>query len=277
MRLPLLSRAILLPLSFAFMMFTAGHALAETTNCTYLNGPTVPQAPPPPYSITASGVYCLGADVIVPSSFPAGGSVVSIGAGGVVLDLNGHRIDGNALGTANTSKGIAVGAGLREVVIRNGIVRAFWYGIYIADPSPYTMSRGHLIENILAESNTFIGISASGRGMLIQNNQIVTTGGSTYSGFNGNASAVGIQVVGPGNHILNNDIVTLTAQGTGVSTAIQFYGSTCALGDSMAVNNRINDAMHGIEYNCGIGKYRDNLTSSVSTPYLGGTDAGNNN
>jgi hypothetical protein len=34
----------------------------------------------------------------------------------------------------------------------------------------------------------------------------------------------------------------------------------------------------GIFYDSvGAGKYRDNLTSSVTLPYIGGTDAGNNN
>jgi hypothetical protein len=43
------------------------------------------------------------------------------------------------------------------------------------------------------------------------------------------------------------------------------------------VNNRITDADLGIDFALGTGKYRDNLTFGVTTPYNGGTNAGNNN
>jgi hypothetical protein len=48
----------------------------------------------------------------------------------------------------------------------------------------------------------------------------------------------------------------------------------------LVVNNRITVADREIEYESGsgsTGKYRDNLTFGVTTPFTGGTDAGNNN
>jgi hypothetical protein len=44
----------------------------------------------------------------------------------------------------------------------------------------------------------------------------------------------------------------------------------------LVVNNRITGADRGIDF-LGTGKYRDNLTADVTTPFFGGTDAGNNN
>ncbi len=45
----------------------------------------------------------------------------------------------------------------------------------------------------------------------------------------------------------------------------------------LVVNNRISSAGVGVDFVAGTGKYRDNLTIAVSTPYIGGIDAGNNN
>ena len=51
-----------------------------------------------------------------------------------------------------------------------------------------------------------------------------------------------------------------------------------AVTGGLAVNNRITQADKGIAYGVGsTGKYRDNLTFDVATPYSGGTDIGNNN
>jgi hypothetical protein len=46
---------------------------------------------------------------------------------------------------------------------------------------------------------------------------------------------------------------------------------------SLAVNNRVTGADVGIIFQDGSSKFRDNLTSDVKTPYVSGTDAGNNN
>jgi hypothetical protein len=45
----------------------------------------------------------------------------------------------------------------------------------------------------------------------------------------------------------------------------------------LAVNNRITGADIGIDFSSATGKYRDHLTFDVGTPYVGGTNAGNNN
>jgi hypothetical protein len=49
--------------------------------------------------------------------------------------------------------------------------------------------------------------------------------------------------------------------------------------DFIAVNNRMTKAREGIRFEHGAtGKYRDNLTSGIDTPFAGsGTDAGGNN
>ena len=50
------------------------------------------------------------------------------------------------------------------------------------------------------------------------------------------------------------------------------------IADVLVVNNRITKIIFGIFYRTGLtGKFSDNLTSGVTTPFTGGTDAGNNN
>ena len=94
--------------------------------------------------------------------------------------------------------------------------------------------------------------------------------------FAGDAHAFGIAVAGAGPRVLNNDVIHTFKQGTGVAWGIFLNSVTGGL----AVNNRITTADRGIEYDApssSTGKFRDNVTFDVTTPYTGGTDIGNNN
>src|SRR6187401_2750643 len=61
----------------------AGHARAETTDCTAITAV--------PTTITAPGIYCLTGDLTLVASGPA---VTVDGPEGVVIDLNGHTVYG---------------------------------------------------------------------------------------------------------------------------------------------------------------------------------------
>jgi hypothetical protein len=56
------------------------------------------------------------------------------------------------------------------------------------------------------------------------------------------------------------------------SSGIRISGSSSVL----AIGNRLAVFEAGIEYISSTGRFRDNLTSGVTTPFTGGTDAGNN-
>jgi hypothetical protein len=135
-----------------------------------------------------------------------------------------------------------------------------------------------------------------GTGNVIRNNQVVSTGGSTT----GQTGAFGIIVEGPGARAINND-VTDTAGGAGFGVGIRLgdcdncvvegnrvsdtssddtsFGIDILGGsdNAMVVDNRIATADTGVLYSGSTGKYRDNITDGVTTPYSGGTDIGNNN
>ena len=223
-----------------------------------------------PQTITAPGVYCLKQDLYHTSGVPR--DAILIEADDVVLDLNGHTLDGSALGPSGFTFGIYA-FGRRNITIKNGTIRGFFYGIYLDDTTrPPVDSTGHVIEGIRADRNTCTGIVVAGRGVVVRRNLIVDTGGQTVFGFD--AWGWGMQIAGTGIRILDNDIDTVIKRGAGVARGIQLTGAP----DALVVGNRIVQADEGLFFDwASSGKYRDNLTSAVGARFIGGTDAGNNN
>ena len=260
-------------------------AQAETTNCTAITSV--------PFTITTQGVYCFTGHL---STSMTSGNAIDIQTNNVTIDMNGFKLGGLAAGDSTNANGIYANQ-RKNITIRNGIIRGFVRAIYLEDVTPFTTSQGHVIRDILADQNTFMGILAQGRGMTLRRNQVVDTGGSTLI-----THAYGISVNGPGNNVLDNQVSTTTAtsngtafgihigaadysmvkdnrlsevvSGTGTSYAIFMASSD----DVMARNNMISVADIGINYDGNsTGLYGGNYTSSVTTPFTGGTPAGSSN
>ena len=249
-----LSAAVLVLLALVLVGASAGRA--ETLDCTPI---TVL-----PAIITVDDIYCLIDDL---TTAVTQGYAIDIRTNNVVLDLNGHKLGGLSAGLATQTTGIHAN-NRRNITIKNGTIRGFRIGISLEDAGN---SEGHVVEDIRADRNTLTGIEARGAGNLIRNNQVVATGGSA---FGPNVSSFGMFIAGSGPRVLNNDVIETFKQGTGLAIGIQLQQTTGAL----AVNNRVTTADQGIIFaGFGTGKYRDNLTFDVATPYVGGTDAGNNN
>jgi hypothetical protein len=235
----------------------AAPARAETVNCTAITSvPTI---------ITVQGIYCFTGHL---ATAITSGNAIDIQTNNVIVDLNGFKLGGLAAGAGTTAIGIHA-LDRQNVTIKNGTVRGYLRGIQLETAGA---SQGHIVEDIRADLNKFVGIEVDGAGNIVRNNQVVTTGGSTT--FGANASANGILILGSGARVLNNDIINTFKAGTGTATGINFSGATGAF----AVNNRITTADRGIDYNSGAtGKYRDNLTFGVTSPFTGtGTAVGTN-
>lgn len=229
-----------------------------------------------PANLVGPGVYCLSFKYI---DFPlASGTLITISADNVVLDLNGATLDG-------TPKRNAFSWGIRaynrsNITVRNGTIRGFNYGISLTAPlgyvnTPVRPSHSFLVENVRLIANRTAGMEVIGYDSVIRGNYVAHTGGSPDPGLSGNAW--GIIAAGDGLRLIDNDVTHThvnTAHSGGVSTAIFISGG----GNAAAINNRISEAHFGI-YSGGLnwGKYRDNITVNVGTPYTGGTDIGNNN
>ncbi|HMH49309.1 MAG TPA: right-handed parallel beta-helix repeat-containing protein [Candidatus Acidoferrum sp.] len=246
------------------LVLSVAPARAETVNCTAIT--TLPAA------ITEQGSYCFTGHL---STSITSGIAIEIRASNVILDLNGFKLDGLAAGPGTFAYGI-VALNSQNITIKNGTIRGFIRGIWLADTGE---SLGQVVENIRAEQNPHIGISVEGFGAIVRNNQVVATGGSTILG----GDAFGIEVTGQGSRVLNNDVIRTVKQGRGTSLGIFIIAKFGRASGALVVNNRITEADIGIGFFVSsvissTGKYRDNLTFDVTTPYAGGgTDAGNNN
>ena len=269
----------------AALAISQGTASAETTNCTAIT--TLP------YTISAQGIYCLNSDLTTGITT---GNAITIATNNVTIDLNGRKLGGLAAGAGTQAKGIYAYQ-RKNITIRNGSIRGVYGGIHLEDSFPTTISSGHLIEDIRADGNTYMGMWIYGTGNIIRNNQVVNTGGSTASN-----TAFGIYAVGPGSSIMNNDItntvenagsdsygvltwackgctiennrISNSALGPGTSYGVNISGTSS---NATAINNRISTVDYGIGYYSGTGEYRDNLTGAdVTTPYTGGTAVGTN-
>ncbi len=251
-----------------------------------------------PWTITNRGVYCLLHNLA--SADPAG-NAITINADDVTIDLNGHKLEGTA-GSVTMATGIA-SSGHSNVTVRNGTIRGFLTGIQLTDA--LDVASGNLVEDIRADRNTKAGIVVGGRGAIVRRNQVLGTGGSTAP-FTGSDRPTAIEFDSPGGLVSGNLV-----EGTFSSTLITFWNIHVTYADGatvegnqvlnktlstsedygiimpfslnvVVINNRIVNTHYGIVYSSGgTGKFRDNITSGVTTPYPSGVpgvvDAGNNN
>jgi hypothetical protein len=248
-----------------------------------------------PTTISAKGVYCLTTDL---ATNILGGFAVTIASDDVVLDLGGYTLGGLPAGPSSNAFGIYA-LDRKNITIRNGTIRGFSKGIDL-DDSGSGASSGHLVELVRVETSNSGGIMVIGNGSVIRYNQVLNCNGRL-----GLVNIAGIFAAGTGVLVLDNLIENFTVAGPADSFGIRIFtngngvvvegntisnpslpatknkGSFGVLVDGgtdvLVVNNRITVMNFGVYYNTGTGKFRDNLTSSVGTPFSGGTDAGNNN
>jgi parallel beta-helix repeat protein len=223
------------------------------------------------------------------------GNAITINVNNVVIDLNGRKLGGGAAGPGTEAYGIFAFQ-RKNITIKNGTIRGFKIGVYLDDASPHTTSQGHIIEDIRADMNTYMGIVTLGRGNIIRNNQVVDTGGST-----GTTYAYGIATYGPGSRVLNNDVYETKEQSTGYAYGIYIYDGDGSVvlnnrvgnqafgaGTSMGIDigysdnaivksNTISKMEYGIYFSVSTGLYGDNLLSGCTTPFTSGTAAGSTN
>jgi hypothetical protein len=241
-------------LLFSALAASAASAGAETTQCTAITTA--------PYVITTEGAYCLTDDLKVGL---ATGYAIDIQANNVVLDLNGHRLS-NSGGSATGAVGVNANS-RQNVTVKNGIVKGFYMGVEL------NSDLSSIVEHIQAIQCWRIGIYANGQGLIVRDNQVLQTGGSTA--FGPGVDITGILVNGPWNRVLRNDVMIVTAEAPGSSAGIKFDGSS----SSLAVGNRISGADYAIRSDSTSGpKYRNTLSTGIAVaPYVNGLDAGNNN
>ncbi|HLQ22236.1 MAG TPA: hypothetical protein VK132_03475 [Gemmatimonadales bacterium] len=150
----------------AALMGLAGTAAAdETTFCNFFITTL-------PYTITTQGHYCFNVNL---STAITTGNAITINSDFVVVDLNNFKLGGGSAGLATNAIGISSVAH-RNITIRNGNIRGFKYGISLTGSGG-----GHLIENNVLDGNTYYGVRAIGDLVVVRNNIVSNTGGTTTS------------------------------------------------------------------------------------------------
>src|SRR5262245_59693975 len=188
--------------ALAALFLRAAPASAETTLCTSIT--TLP------YTISSSGIYCLTGDLTTSMS---SGAAITIAANSVTLDLNGHKLGGSAAGLGTTAVGIYA-VDRQNLVIMNGTVRGFYYGIQLVDfTGTYSASIANLVQDITAEAKRYSAIRVECRGCTLRRNHVLNGGGTTANGVN--SSGAGLSVFGDGNAVLKNDVSNIVGTGSG--------------------------------------------------------------
>lgn len=206
------------------------------------------------------------------------GTLITISADNVVFDINGATLDGTTSqrpSSNNPSYGIRA-FNHSNITVRNGTVKGFTHGISLTAPlgyvGPLRKSHNFVVENMQVVNSNRSGIEMLGNDSVLRGNFVAHTGGSSVLG----GDVWGIRVAGDSVRIIDNDVsytVPHLRQPGGT------YGIWVAGGRNfLIVSNRISEVPFGI-FSGGINwsKYRDNITVGVATPYVGGTDIGNNN
>jgi len=262
------------------LLGSAAAARAEVNLCTDI--------PSVPFTISASGIYCLNTEL----SFPSGsGAAISIVADDVVLDFNGHTLDGLAAGPSTSAYGV-IALNRSNLTIRNGTLRGFYIGVLSGGRAP----QNNIVEEMRADRCTSVGLTVRGVGSIARHNLVTRTGGNSIQ-------AVGIYGLGDGVHVVDNEVVaTIEVPGTptigirvdsgvgGVvernvvsngsawttdSIGIRFSGSSP---QGTVVGNRIVNFKYGVYFDFGgSGVYMDNTVGGAGVPFFGGTAAGGTN
>jgi hypothetical protein len=138
-------------------------ATGETTLCT--------EIPYVPFTITASGSYCLKHDL---TTSMRSGNAITVNANTVTIDPNSFKIGGAAAGPTSTATGISA-VGRSYVTIRNGTIKGFGTAISLQnDPSALA---NHLVEDLLIDGSLRRGVDIGGGvGTVIRNNRVTHTG-----------------------------------------------------------------------------------------------------
>jgi hypothetical protein len=247
-----------------------------------------------PATLSSPGVYCLTSNLVYSGTADA----IVIAAGDVVIDFQQFR-----LRSTTGDNGVLVNSG-DDVVIPNGKIDGFHNAIRLSG------GRAALVEKMRISQTRNISIVSTANSPIIRENRIDRAGATAIATFGnqvkildnditfhennpyygigsdgsqaliqGNrmsqVSGYGITVLGAGNIIRNNVV-------NGVANTVTLIGVlTPVRGTSSAIveGNVLRNGALGISAGAATtGKYRDNITHEVTTPYDPGglTNSGNN-
>ena len=184
-----------------------------------------------PYTISAPGNYVLGSNLTYSS---AAGAAITILSSNVTLDLAGHYL--YHPGTPTSNVGVYVhNAG--NVIIQNGIIAVFYYGVYIEHTGGTALNSGDIVQDLRLTNVTWGVVLATVTGSIVRNNQITSTSNGT--------SGEGIDIFGGGGNLVSGNVFS------------GFNLGVFAQGDNYFLENMVSNCAFGFDLS-GSDKYRFN-------------------
>jgi len=246
--------------ALALGLSVAAPAAAETVNCTPVTSV--------PVTITTSGPHCLTDNLTFHGQ---SGSAITIQANRVVLDLNGHTLQGPAAGQAI---GVHVSSA-SDAIVRNGHMSGFYIGVFSANTALFTTVEDLRID-VLGNA---AGIDSRAQGDVIRRNFV-------------RFGSPGIRAMGLEPRILDNDVLLAAGHGIDVSGNTSFVeGNRVTRGGnasgmagirvasnlaSVVVRNRVFGFPTCYQMANSSAKYRENLATGCAVTYSGGSNVGEN-
>jgi nitrous oxidase accessory protein NosD len=202
-----------------------------------------------PYTISAPGNYVLGSNLVYSS---AAGAAITILSSNVTLDLAGHYL--YFPGTPTSNVGVYVhNAG--NVIIQNGIIAVFYYGVYVEHTGGTALNSGDIVQDLRLTNVTYGVILNTVTGSIVRNNQIT----SLTAGF-----GFGIEIFNAGSSLVSGNVIS------GFDLGV-FSG-----GNDYFLENMVSNCDFGFDLS-NTDKYRFNTTFNCGTPFTGGVALTDNN
>lgn len=162
------------------------------------------------------------------------GNAITVNSDFVVIDLNNFKLNGGSAGVSTNAIGI-FSLSHRNITIRNGNIRGFKLAIYFHG----TSSGGHVIENNVLDGNTVGGALLIGDTMVVRDNIVANTGGSTQSSYSYGIAVDATEIVSIRDNTVSNTFGNGTATDTGFTEGIwaPSNGSGSVVGGSVVDHN----------------------------------------
>jgi hypothetical protein len=215
-----------------FALSTPAHAAASYDACTNF-------IPSLPTTITTQGVWCLDKDL---GTAIGTGNAITINTNNVTIDCNGFKLGGLLAGLGTMTNGVYAN-GRSNITVRDCNIRGFAIGVNLEGSS----GSGHRIERNRIEGSTFSGIAVAGDGVLVRDNLVIDTGGSTVAG---NPWTVAVMIGGRGD-VIDNQIDGVDGAS---SDTYQAIGIAALSSSNVTIKgNRISALIHPVGPGANIG------------------------
>ena len=198
-----------------------------------------------PHIITKSGCFYLKNDIMINDTST---NAITIRANDVTLNLAGFQVIGPK-STIGSNAGV-YGSNLKNILIENGIISNFLYGIRIDGED---VSTRITISKIEALGNYFRGVRIDASESIVKNNKIKDTGGTNLYP---DSFAMGIEVIGRNSVIRGNliDGVNPVGVGEGVGISLSRKRENSIVEENIIKGNKSKGSSFGIWLSAGFEK-----------------------